>query len=52
MSLSLSTWIVVVVVIVVVLATLRWELTDFLLDRLGALTDWWRRGRGPEQDTT
>ena len=52
MYLSLSTWIVVMVVIVGVLATLRWELADFLLDRLGAFTDWWRRGGGSAQGAT
>jgi len=51
MSLSLPAWIVIVVV-VAAFATLRWELADFLLDRLGALTDWWRRGGGREQDAT
>jgi hypothetical protein len=51
MSLSLSAWITVVVV-VAALASLRWELLDFLLDRFGALTDWWRRGGGRERDAT
>ena len=51
MYLSLSAWIVVVVV-VAGFATLRWELADFLLDRVGALTDWWRRGGGTAQGAT
>jgi hypothetical protein len=51
MYLSLSEWIVVVVV-VATLASLRWEIADILLDRLVALTDWWRRGGGPEQGAT
>ena len=38
-------------VVVVVLAALRWELADFVLDRIGALTEW-MRGRPSEQDST
>ena len=38
-------------VVVVALATLRWELADFVLDRVGALVDW-MRGRRSEQDST
>jgi hypothetical protein len=48
---SLSPWMVAGGVVVVVLATLRWELADFMLDRIGAFTAW-MRGRRLEQDST
>lgn len=49
---SPTSWMVAGSVVVVLLAAaLRWELADFVLDRIGALTDWmrWRRS---EQDST
>jgi len=49
MYLSALTWVVVGGVGVVVLAALRWEFTDLVLDRVGALADW-IRGRPPERD--
>ena len=38
-------WLAGAAVVAAVLAGLRFELVDFLLDRFGALTDWWMRGR-------
>lgn len=40
------------IAVVALLAGVRWALADFLLDRFGALADWWRPGRRPEQDAT
>jgi len=37
-------WLAGAAVVAAVLAGLRFELVDFLLDRFGALTDWWMRG--------
>jgi uncharacterized protein HemY len=53
MYVSLWTWIVVAAVVVAVFASLRWELADFLLDRFGALTEWWtkRRRERPADDS-
>ena len=50
MPLSPWPW-VVSAVVVVVLAAMRWELADFVLDRIGALAEW-MRGRRSQQDNT
>lgn len=48
-----STLVVVAgIVVVSLVAGVQWALVDFLLDRFGALADWWRRGRRPGQDVT
>jgi len=39
-------------VIVALLVGMRWELVDFLLDRFGALAEWWRRGARPQRGAT
>jgi len=49
MPLSPWPW-VVGAVVVVVLAAMRWELADFVLDRMGALLGW-VHGRRSEQDS-
>jgi hypothetical protein len=49
---SLLISVVVANAILAVLVALRWELADLLLDRFGALAEWWTRGRRPEQDAT
>ena len=38
-------WGVVVAVIVAVVISLRWAITDIVLDEFGRLTDWLTRGR-------
>ena len=37
-------WLAGAAVVAAVLSGLRFEVVDFLLDRFGALTDWWMRG--------
>jgi hypothetical protein len=44
--------VVVGIAVVALLAGVQWALADFVLDRFGALADWWRRGRRPEHDAT
>jgi len=47
---SLWEWLVGGVVTIGVLGGLRFELVDFLLDRVGALVDLWPQGERPEPD--
>lgn len=51
MSPSPWSWVMVGGAVAVVLAMLRWEFADFVLDRIGALTEWMRNRRSREDST-